>query len=69
MTKKQQVKAIREIKIMQGVGGHPNIVQYLSSFISDENIYIVLEYCQGGDISNLIYFLKGSGRYLYEQQG
>jgi NIMA (never in mitosis gene a)-related kinase len=37
---------------------HPCIVDFVESFVDDEVIVIVMEYCQGGDLETLIRFHK-----------
>jgi serine/threonine protein kinase len=43
--KKQQQKLISEIKIHQNMS-HPNIVLFKSVFEDDENVYMILEFCE-----------------------
>ncbi|MEQ2174879.1 hypothetical protein GOODEAATRI_012295 [Goodea atripinnis] len=52
-----EVNLLRELK-------HPNIVRYYDRIIDRTNttLYIVMEYCEGGDLASLI-----SRRYLEEQ--
>lgn len=38
-----QVKVLSQMK-------HPNIVSYLESFESAGNLFIVMDYCDGGEI-------------------
>eukprot|EP01126_Amoeba_proteus_P043567 TRINITY_DN478_c0_g2_i27.p1 TRINITY_DN478_c0_g2~~TRINITY_DN478_c0_g2_i27.p1 ORF type:complete len:149 (+),score=16.14 TRINITY_DN478_c0_g2_i27:302-748(+) len=45
---------IKELRVLQSVN-HPNLVQYIDSFISDSSLYIVLEYCEVGAISEIYY--------------
>jgi len=33
---------------------HPNIVKYYETYQNDEFLYIVMEYCPGGDLFDLI---------------
>ena len=37
---------------------HMNIVKYYSSFIKGNNLNIVLEYCRGGSLLNLLHIFK-----------
>lgn len=38
---------------------HPNIVAYLESFEERGNLYIVMDYCDGGDLYKKINDQKG----------
>lgn len=42
---------IREIKI-QSYLDHPNIVQLYSFFADEDNLYLMLELCCGGNVYN-----------------
>lgn len=57
-----EVNLLRELK-------HPNIVRYYDRIIDRTNttLYIVMEYCQGGDLSSLISRCIKERRYLEEQ--
>ncbi|XP_033932053.1 serine/threonine-protein kinase Nek2 [Pseudochaenichthys georgianus] len=57
-----EVNLLRELK-------HPNIVKYHDRIIDRINakLYIVMEYCEGGDLSSLIAQCIKVGRYLEEQ--
>ncbi|XP_029352463.1 serine/threonine-protein kinase Nek2 [Echeneis naucrates] len=57
-----EVNLLRELK-------HPNIVRYYDRIIDRTNttLYIVMEYCEGGDLSNLISRCIKERRYLEEQ--
>ncbi|KAM9354211.1 serine/threonine-protein kinase Nek2 [Pholidichthys leucotaenia] len=57
-----EVNLLRELK-------HPNIVRYYDRIIDRTNttLYIVMEYCEGGDLSALISRCFKERRYLEEQ--
>ncbi|KAG7509048.1 serine serine/threonine-protein kinase Nek2 [Solea senegalensis] len=57
-----EVNLLRELK-------HPNIVRYYDRIIDRTNttLYIVMEYCEGGDLSSLIGRCIKERRYLEEQ--
>ncbi|XP_029983650.1 serine/threonine-protein kinase Nek2 [Sphaeramia orbicularis] len=57
-----EVNLLRELK-------HPNIVRYYDRIIDRTNttLYIVMEYCEGGDLSCLITRCIKERRYLEEQ--
>ena len=47
-------KAIRdEIKILNTLD-HPNIIKYYEEYENDKYIYLVMEFCNGGDLFDMI---------------
>ena len=46
-------KAVNEATIL-GKLSHPYIVQYIDSFIEDNNLNIIMEYCNGGDLNQFL---------------
>ena len=74
MTEKEKEQIVTEVNILRELN-HPNIVKYYDRIIDKKNskIYIIMEYCEGGDISQLIskctktaniFLKKCSGKYL-----
>ncbi|XP_061107039.1 serine/threonine-protein kinase 3-like [Conger conger] len=47
---------------------HPFIVEYSDSFEDIKDLYIVMEYCEGGDLSQEIQKHKDTGGYFTEDQ-
>ena len=47
------IEALNEIEIMGSLDS-PYIVGYIDSFIDDQKIHIVLEYCPFGDLNAMI---------------
>lgn len=45
--------ALNEVRFLSKLE-HPNIVKYYDSFIEEEHLYIVMEYCEGGDLSKFL---------------
>lgn len=70
MDRKAQENLESEIHILQEVR-HPNIVRLFEIQKSDRYIYLVLEYCAGGDLSRLIHkkgpFSEAKTQYFMRQ--
>ncbi len=49
---KKQREALREAKLLRKLR-HPHIIRYFHSFIESENLYMVMEYAEGGDMYNV----------------
>ena len=56
-----------EAKLLEGLV-HPNIVNYKETIIEPGQLIIVMEYCQGGDLSQLIKSHKDSRSFFPEEQ-
>ncbi|PWA97137.1 hypothetical protein CTI12_AA032280 [Artemisia annua] len=51
----------REVKLLKGLSGHKHMVQFHDAFEDDQNVYIVMELCEGGELLDRI--LARGGRY------
>ena len=67
MKEKYKHHIISEINILKELH-HPNIVKYYDNIVDKETakIYIVMEYCPGGDLSQLIKRCRHSKQYIKE---
>lgn len=54
----------REVKILRALTGHKNLVQFYDSYEDDDNVYVVMELCQGGELLDRI--LSRGGKYSEE---
>ncbi|XP_054790096.1 CDPK-related kinase 7-like [Prosopis cineraria] len=54
----------REVRILRVLAGHENLVQFYEAYEDDENVYIVMELCKGGELLDRI--LSRGGKYSEE---
>ena len=52
-SQKQFFQIIKEIKLLENIH-HPHVITYFTSFIENNNFYIITEYINGGSLENLI---------------
>ncbi|XP_011010546.1 PREDICTED: calcium-dependent protein kinase 28 isoform X1 [Populus euphratica] len=50
----------REVRILQELTGHENVVQFHNAFEDDSYVYIVMELCEGGELLDRILAKKDS---------
>ena len=55
---KEREYSRKEVKVLSQMK-HPNIVAYLESFEERGNLYIVMDYCDGGDLYKKINEQRG----------
>lgn len=58
MSNKEREESRREVAVLAKMK-HPNIVQYRESFEENGSLYIVMDYCEGGDLFKRINAQKG----------
>ncbi|XP_059819982.1 serine/threonine-protein kinase Nek5-like isoform X2 [Hypanus sabinus] len=58
MRQKEREASFKEVVLM-GKVKHPNIVTLLDSFEERQNLYIVMEYCDGGDLMHRVNMQQG----------
>ncbi|TYI99783.1 hypothetical protein E1A91_A13G041400v1 [Gossypium mustelinum] len=51
----------REVKILRALTGHSNLVKFYDAFEDHDNVYIVMEFCEGGELLDRI--LARGGKY------
>ncbi|GEQ72684.1 hypothetical protein JCM33374_g6371 [Metschnikowia sp. JCM 33374] len=74
LSEKQIANINNEIFVMNTLnnsGNHPNILKLIESFESEENSYLILEYCDGGEIFDKIieytYLSEDLARHIFLQ--
>lgn len=60
-------KMSKEVSIYKNLN-HPNIIKYYTSFVANENLYIVMELIEGQPLSDFITSVKEKGQRLVEGQ-
>ncbi|XP_056132296.1 serine/threonine-protein kinase Nek1 [Lampris incognitus] len=58
MSSKERQESRKEVAVLANMS-HPNIVQYKESFEEEGCLYIVMDYCEGGDLFKKINSQKG----------
>ncbi|KAE8672613.1 CDPK-related protein kinase [Hibiscus syriacus] len=51
----------REVKILRALSGHKNLVHFYDAYEDHDNVYIVMELCEGGELLDKI--LSRGGKY------
>ncbi|KAG8478313.1 hypothetical protein CXB51_028036 [Gossypium anomalum] len=51
----------REVKILRALSGHNNLVQFYDAYEDHDNVYVVMELCEGGELLDRI--LSRGGKY------
>ncbi|XP_061363009.1 CDPK-related kinase 5-like [Gastrolobium bilobum] len=65
MTNAIAIEDVRgEVKILRALTGHKNLVQFYDAFEDHDNVYIVMELCEGGELLDRI--ISRGGKYSEE---
>ncbi|TPX43422.1 hypothetical protein SeMB42_g04366 [Synchytrium endobioticum] len=68
MSDREKKQLVSEVNILRELR-HPNIVRYYERFVDRENclIYIIMEYCDGGDLAAIIKRCKRENKRIPEE--
>ncbi|XP_065853517.1 CDPK-related kinase 7-like [Euphorbia lathyris] len=55
----------REVQILRALTGHKNLIQFYEAYEDENNVYIVMELCKGGELLDRI--LTRGGKYSEEE--
>ena len=64
---KDRALATNEITILRKLS-HPHVVRFEDSFVDKESVCIVMQYCEGGDLADLISTQRTAGKRLAEPE-
>jgi len=66
---KHQIEALREVKVLEQLK-HPNVVGFVEAFLSGDKktLYIVMQYCESGDLEKRIKSARRKAQYFSENQ-
>ena len=67
MKEREQLSAKKEAEVLSQMQ-HSNITMYIESFVEGSKLYIVMEFADGGDLSNTIANRKKTDRYWQENE-
>ena len=67
MNPKERKSAECEVEFLRVING-PTIIKFAESFIENQNIYILMEYAEGGNLSELIAKTKAENKRFSEDQ-
>jgi NIMA (never in mitosis gene a)-related kinase 2 len=69
MKEKEKQQLINEVNILRDLK-HENIVRYYDKILDKKNttLYIIMEYCSGGDLSQVIQKCKQEGKVIPEDE-
>ncbi|KAJ3396971.1 hypothetical protein HDU92_001262 [Lobulomyces angularis] len=67
MTEKEKRQLVAEVNILRELN-HQNIVKYFERFVDKDKtiIHIIMEYCEGGDLANIIKRCKKEKKFIPE---
>lgn len=64
---KERLACIQEVKLLATLD-HPFIVRYIDSYLDGQNLHIVMNFCDGGDLADLIRSHEDRSEHLPEKQ-
>jgi len=68
MDAKARERCLKEVKLLQTLPAHPCIILYIDSFIDSNELYIVFEWAEHGDLRRLLKRAQAANTSLQEPQ-
>ena len=66
-SEKERLEAEKEVETLRLLD-HPGIVRYHEHFVHDDSLWVVMAYCEGGDLAQHIKLRKKEGRHFEEHE-
>ena len=66
LSEKERREAGAEIEFLSKLS-HPNVVQYVTSFMEEDTLHIVTSFCNGGDLAQVIKARREAKAYMDEE--
>jgi len=67
LSEKERASAHQEAEVLRQLS-HPNIVAYIDALSTRAKLYLIMQYCDGGDLEQYLGMLKKENRMLPENQ-
>ena len=68
MDAKARDRCLKEVKLLQTLPAHPCIIRYIDAFIDSNELYIVFEWAEHGDLRRLLKRAQEASTSLQEPQ-
>ncbi len=59
-------ECVNEAKLLQSIPDHAHLIKYVESFLHQNELFLVLEFAERGDFSQLLASARAMGRPLVE---
>jgi NIMA (never in mitosis gene a)-related kinase len=67
LTEKERMDAMSECKLLSRMS-HPNVIEFVASFVEGDTLHLVTSFCDGGDLTQLIKQRKEEGLPMTEDE-
>eukprot|EP00922_Rhytidocystis_sp_ex-Travisia-forbesii_P055216 GHVS01081784.1.p1 GENE.GHVS01081784.1~~GHVS01081784.1.p1 ORF type:complete len:279 (+),score=38.42 GHVS01081784.1:160-996(+) len=61
-------KAMQEVQLLSKFSDHPFIVRYHEAFVKYPCLYVIMDYCEKGDMQHYVDYRRNEGKLISEDQ-